>query len=261
MSSPGLEAALIDFENETAAAVKALSAALREAKKLQSAAGHGRLRDLRNGIENSAKLADQAAEAVRDLGEAWSFDEAAHFADGGFTSEVLELAAQEDLQAVESDERILSFPAIVQISPGDTTVLIDKVRERRVRPSVLVKQLKALQAKPPRFKADAFIESLSAAYDLALAGKGLRAGSTLRVLDLYAVLTLMPGAAREYTKQEFARDLYLLDHSGITTTNGGRVLALPASALTRTLSGVLSTVTRSGQPKLYAGICFEGAGE
>lgn len=258
MSSQGLEAALNDFERETAAAVKALSAALREAKKLQSAAGHGQLRDLRNGIENSAKLADQAAEAVHELCEAWSFDEAAYFADGGFTKEVLELGAQEDLHAVESDERILCFPAIVQISPADTTVLIDKVRERRVRPSVLVKQLKALQAKPPRFKAEAFLESLSLAYDLAIAGKGVRAGSSVPVLDLYAVLTLMPGASREYSKQEFARDLYLLDHSGITTTNGGRALTLPASALTRTRSGVLSTVTRSGQPKLYAGICFEG---
>ena len=80
----------------------------------------------------------------------------------------------------------------------------------------------------------------------------------MKVLDLYAVLTLMPGAAREYTKQEFARDLYLLDQSGITTTNGGRVLSLPASALTRSASGVVSTVTRAGQPKMYAGICFEG---
>ena len=258
MSSQGLEAALNDFERQAATAVKALSSALSEAKKLQSAAVHGQLRDLRNGIDSSAKLADQAAQAVRDLGEAWSFDDASHFANGGFMKEVLELGEQEGLHAVESDERILSFPVVVQISPTDRTVLIDKVRERRVRPSALVKQLKALQAKPPRFKAEAFLESLSAAYDLAVAGKGLRPGSTVRVLDLYGVFTLMPGASREYTKQEFARDLYLLDQSGVTATNGGRVMALPASAMTRTLSGVLSTVTRSGQPKLYAGICFDG---
>ena len=54
--------------------VKALSSALSEAKKLQLAAVHGQLRDLRNGIDSSA------AQAVRDLGEAWSFDDAAHFA-------------------------------------------------------------------------------------------------------------------------------------------------------------------------------------
>jgi hypothetical protein len=257
MSAKGLEAALDDFERETAAAVKALSAALREAKKLESAAKSGQLRDLRNGIDNSAKLADQAADAVRDLRGAWSFDEAAYFTKGGFTREVLALGAQQDLQAVESDERILSFPVIVQISQGDTTVLIDKVRERRVRPSVLVKQLKALQAKPPKFKAEAFLETLSAAYDLAVASKAQRPGSVMKVLDLYAVLTLMPGASREYSKQEFARDLYLLDQSGVTKTSADRVMSLPASALTR--SGSLSTVTRSGQPKVYAGISFEGS--
>lgn len=259
MNPQGLEAALNTFEREAGAAVKALSGALREAKKLQSAAVHGQLRDLRTGIDTSAKLADQAAGAVRDLRAAWTFDEGAHFADGGFVKEVLALGEQEQLSAVESDDRILSYPVIVRISPVDTTVLIDKVRERRVRPSVLVRQLKALQLRPPRFKAEAFIEALGAAYDLALAGKALRPASTVGLLDVYTVLTLMPGAAREYSKQEFARDVYLLDQSGVVTTRGGRNMSLPASALTRG-SGKLTTVTRSGQSKVYAGICFEAPG-
>ena len=211
MNPQGLEAALNTFEREAGAAVKALSGALREAKKLQAAAVHGQLRDLRAGIGASVTLADQAADAVRDLRGLWTFDEGAHFADGGFVKEVLALGEQEDLKAVESDGRILSYPVIVQVSPGDTTVVIDKVRERRVRPSELVRRLKALQVRPPRFKAEAFIEALIAAYDLGLAGKGLRAGSTAKLGDVYTVLTLMPGASREYSKQEFARDLYLLD--------------------------------------------------
>ena len=259
MNPQGLEAALNTFEREAGAAVKALSGALREAKKLQAAAVHGQLRDLRAGIGASVTLADQAADAVRDLRGLWTFDEGAHFADGGFVKEVLALGEQEDLKAVESDGRILSYPVIVQVSPGDTTVVIDKVRERRVRPSELVRRLKALQVRPPRFKAEAFIEALIAAYDLGLAGKGLRAGSTAKLGDVYTVLTLMPGASREYSKQEFARDLYLLDQSGVVTTRGGRVLSLPASALTRG-SGVLSTVTRSGQAKVYAGISFDEPG-
>jgi hypothetical protein len=255
MTTERLEDALILFERETAAAVKGLTAALRETKKLQAAANVGQMRDLRTGIDTANRLAEQAADAVRDLGGAWTFDEATYFSSGGYTKEVLALGESEDLRAVESDERILSFPVIVQISPTDTTVLIDKVRERRVRPSLLVRRLKTLQAAPPRFKADAFLETLAAAYDLTVASKGLRPGSVARVLDLYGVLTLMPGSAREYAKQEFARDLYLLDQSGVVTTKDGRTLALPASALTRG-SGNLSTVTRAGQPKMYAGISF-----
>lgn len=255
MKSQGLEAALNTFEREAGAAVKSLAGALREAKKLQAAAVHGQLRDLRNGLDASTKLADQAADAVRDLRDLWTFDENAYFADGGFVEEVLALGESEDLSAMESDGRILSYPVIVQVLAGDSTVLIDKVKERRVRPSELVRRLKALQVRPPRFKAEAFIEALHRAYDLALAGKGQRAGSTAKLVDVYAVLTLMPGASREYSKQEFARDLYLLDQSGLVTTRG-RTLSLPASALTRG-AGSLSTVTRAGQTKVYAGILFE----
>jgi hypothetical protein len=68
----------------------------------------------------------------------------------------------------------------------------------------------------------------------------------------------MPGMARDYTKPEFARDVYLLDQSGIVTTRRGRRMSLPASALTRS-AGVLRTVTRTGQSKDYAGISFEEA--
>ena len=79
----------------------------------------------------------------------------------------------------------------------------------------------------------------------------------MKLVDVYAVLTVLPGSARDYTKQEFARDLYLLDQSGATSTRDGRTLSLPASALTRA-GGVLTTVARTGQAKVYAGISFEG---
>ncbi len=256
MEPTGLEAALTQFERDAASAVKSLTAALRETKKLQAAVAHGQIRELRTGIDASARLAEQAAQTVSDLRSAWTFDEAEHFSGGGYTKEVLALAGEQGVQMFESDERILSYPVIVRISAADSTVLIDKVRERRVRPSLLVRTLKALQDRPPRFKAEAFLESLATAYDLVVAQGGGRLGSTAKLVDVYAVLTVMPGAAREYSKQEFARDLYLLDQTGHVMTKNGRRLLLPASALTRG-SGVLSTVTRSGEAKVYAGITFE----
>ncbi len=258
MPTDGLEQALIRFEREASGAVRSLAAALREAKKLQAAAAGGLLREIRNGLDVAPKLADQASRAVADLRDAWTFDEQAHFADGGFRAEVLAAAAEQGVQAFEADDRILSYPAIVQISASDTTVMVDKKKDRRVRPSVLVAMLKALQARPARFKAAAFLESLATAYDLAIARDGGRPGSATKLVNVYAVLTVLPGSAREYTQQEFARDLYLLDQSGVTVTRDRRSLSLPASALTRG-AGVLTTVARSGQAKVYAGISFEGS--
>ena len=256
MEPTGLEAALTQFERDAAGAVRSLTTALRETKKLQSAAAVGQLRDLRAGIDSSARLAEQAAQAVGDLKAAWSFDDAEHLAGGGFTKEVLALAAEQGVQMFESDERILSYPAIVRVSAGDSTVLIDKVKERRLRPSLLVRTLKALQDRPPKFKADAFLESLAVAYDFVLARDKVRPGSVVKLVDVYTVLTVMPGAAREYSKQEFTRDLYLLDQRSIVTTTKGRTMTLPASALTRGGGVPLSTVTKSGQAKMYAGIAF-----
>jgi len=252
-----LEQSLADMEREAEAAVRGLASALKAAKKVKSAAASGQLKELRQGLDGSVRLAEAAAAASRDVRDAWRFDEQAWFSGGGYTKEVLALAADEGVQAFESDDRILCYPAIVQVA-ADTTVVIDKKKDRRTRPSVLVATLKALQSKPPKFKAEAFLEALASAYDLVRARQRAREGATVKLADVYAVLTMLPGAAKDYTKQEFARDLYLLDQQGITRTNDGRTLALPASALTRgSASGLFTTVTRSGQAKMYAGIALE----
>jgi hypothetical protein len=72
------------------------------------------------------------------------------------------------------------------------------------------------------------------------------------------VITLLPGSAREYSRPEFARDLYLLDQSGVTTTKAGRTLRWHASSGTRG-AGILTTVARSGQQQRYWGVSFSPA--
>jgi hypothetical protein len=257
LSDQSLEQALTTVERDADAAVRAATAALAEAKRAKAAAASGQLRALRQALDGMVRLTEQAAAAASDVRDSWTFDEQAHFASGAFTKEVLAVAAEQGLDAFESDDRILSYPAIVAVSPSDATVLIDKRKDRRVRPSVLVRTLQTLQDKPPKFRAEAFLEALATAYDLATAARRAQPGATVKLTDIYNVLTVMPGSARDYSRQELARDLYLLDQSGVTTTQDGRTLRLPASALTRG-AGVLRTVTRSGQEKVYAGIAFEG---
>lgn len=257
MNDGSLENALDAVERDAEAAVRATAATHAEAKRLKAAAASGQLRALRQALDAMERLADQAAAAACELRKRWDFDEQTYFTSGGFTKEVLAAAADHGLHAFESEERILSYPAIVSLSTSDCAVVIDKRKDRRVRPSVLVRTLKALQDRPPKFRAEAFIEALAIAYDLVAARRKVHPGGTVKLADVYNALTLLPGSARDYTRQELARDLYLLDQSGITATKDGRRLHLPASALTRG-GGVLRTVTRSGQEKVYAGISFAG---
>ena len=169
VSNQNLEQALEDIERAADGAVRATAAALTEAKRVKAAAASGQLRALRQSLDSVVRLADVAASAARDLQERWTFDEQQHFASGAYTEEVLAVAGEQGLSAFESDDRILSYPAIVSLSVSDTAVLIDKRKDRRVRPSVLVRTLKALQAKPPKFKPEAYLEALAAAYDLVVA--------------------------------------------------------------------------------------------
>ena len=112
---------------------------------------------------------------VGDLRAGWRFDVGEWFASGEYAKELLTTAAEAGVQAFESDERILCYPAIVQVSPADATVLVDKQKDRRIRPSVVVRHLATLQERPPKFKPEAFIETLAAAYDYVVGAKGLRA--------------------------------------------------------------------------------------
>lgn len=250
-----LEEALDAVERDADATLKSLSAAVRVAKRAKAAAASGQVRDLEQAIALAAELVEQAAVAAGDLRAGWSFDITGYFGSGEYAKELLAAAAEAGVQAFESDDRILCYPAIVQVSVGDSTVMVDKKKDRRVRPSVVVGHLGVLQQRPPKFKPEAFVETLAAGYDLVVGAKGLRPGAPAKLVDVHRVLTLLPGSARDYTRQEFARDLYLLDQSGVVDAKDGRRMSLPASAMTRS-GGVLTTVTRSGQAKVYAGIAF-----
>jgi hypothetical protein len=250
-----LEEALQLAERDADAAIKALDAALKAAKKAKAAAALGLVRDLQQAMEAAVGLADQAGSTVRDIRQGWQFDVVEWFSSGDYAKELLAAAGEAGVQAFESDDRILCYPAILQVSATEAALLIDKKKDRRTRPSVVVGHLAALQQRPAKFKSDAFIETLAAAYDLVVASNGLRPGAPARLVDVHDVLTLLPGAARDYTRQEFARDMYLVDQSGKVDTKDGRRMSLPASAMTRS-GAVLKTVTRTGQVKIYAGLAF-----
>ena len=69
--------------------------------------------------------------------------------------------------------------SLVRVLPGDAALDIDRRRERRLRPSVVVASLAAAQARPSKGKPEALLESLVAAYEL-LAAREERPDPVLR---------------------------------------------------------------------------------
>jgi hypothetical protein len=83
-------------------------------------------------------------------------------------------------------------------------------------------------------------------------------GTVIPLLEIYELFTLLPNQAKDYSKQGFARDIYLLDRSGVTTTRKGGRVSFPASTGTKTSSRTLSVINERGEEKLYFGISFTG---
>lgn len=247
----GLEAALAAAQVDAEAVLKASAALGKELKKARSSAVTGQVRDLRKALDAAVTLSAELAEATRRAQSGFEVDEVDYLSSGGYAKELLALAAERGVAMFEEDERLLCYPSLLRLLPGDAAVEIDRRREKRLRPSVVVEALAAAQQRPPRFKAETFLESLAGAYALlAQDGTGVQ-----RLIDCWEVLTLLPGQAKDYTKPEFARDLYLLDQSGVTATKSGRTLRWHASSGTRG-AGVLTTVAKTGQQQRYWGVSF-----
>jgi hypothetical protein len=251
-----MEASLAATEREVDAALRSATATVRELKRALGAARSGHVRDLRKSLTAARDAARVLADDSRGIADDFDFDEQAYLASGGYVKELLAEAEAQGLSIVEDEDRLLCYPSLLRVLPGDAAVEVDKVRDRRLRPSVLVTALARAQDRGPRFKAEAFLDGLRSAYELLVSSTGKRVDAVVRLVDIWTALTMLPGQRSQYSKQEFARDLYLLDQSGVTrTARSPRALRWAASTGTKG-TGTLVTVARNGQQQRYWGVSF-----
>lgn len=254
------EETLAEVERDVDQALRAVSATTRELRRARTGAKNGQVRELRKALAAAEAAAVALAEQARSVRENLDFDEQEYLSSGRYTKELFAAAQAAGIAMFEEDERILCYPSLVRVLPTDAAVEIDRGRDRRIRPSVLLKHLAAAQQRPPRFRPEAFLDSLRAGYEMVVARAGKKPDAVVRLSDVWAVLTLLPGQSRDYTRQEFARDLYLLDQSGVVRTGrSDRELRWAASTGTKG-SGTLTTVARSGQQQRYWGVWFTTGG-
>ena len=254
-----LEAALAHSEAAADRALLAAANLTKSLRQLKTASQVGNFRNLRASLAAIEQVADDARDEARRAVASWTMDEEAYLGDGRFSQELLATADAAGLQLFDRDERIYCYPVLVRVAAAERSVFVDRARERRLRPSILVELLREIQGRPPRFRPQAFLDSLFDAYTYLVQRRGpdqLAAGHTERLAEVYALMTLPPGARAQYSVQEFARDIYLLDRGGVTTTRRGYIVSFPASTGARSPGGTLRVVTEGGQEKVYYGIAF-----
>ncbi|HXH23649.1 MAG TPA: hypothetical protein VNI78_00280 [Vicinamibacterales bacterium] len=252
------EQACADTERSALDAAKSAAAAVAAAKRLAKAAADGDIAKLRRATE-TLRTVEQALKAdIRNAMLAWPFtpDQEERYLSERYQAELCAIAADRGLDLREQDGHLLSYPSFVRILPEARVALIDRARVALLRPTRLVEMLKSNQQRKPTSKPEQFIEALYDAYELVTGGRE----SSTTLVKIYRAMTLRPGSAKEYTKSDFARDIYFLDHSDVKMTKKGARILLPASTATKGGSTNRFTfVGRDGKVATYYGISFTGA--
>ncbi|CAI8018960.1 hypothetical protein GBAR_LOCUS11443 [Geodia barretti] len=228
----GFEQGFADTENAAAAASKTGTAVTKSARSLEKAAKTGSINAIRRAQADLNAALCTLTQEVENAVQAWPFqpDEEEAYLQQHFAAELLQVAAQKGLDIREHDQRLIAHPSIVSVSPAGRAVRVDKKQVSTVRPSHLVSLLLANQEKPARFNGRNVLEAIYKAYQM-LAGTGAPLRRTegrqlpaIPLANIYESLTLMPGSGREYSRTDFARDLYRLDTDGPQETRSGAQL-------------------------------------
>lgn len=234
---------------------------VKAAKALVNAARMGDLAAIEKSLTEIERSAQALQVQQRNTREGWSFDAARYVRSGAYLDELKVVAADAGLTLHEQNGRIFSYPVLLRILESDIALTIDRKKTRTMRPSYLAALLKKANVQPPKFRVEPFLKALYAAYGWAGHEEGRTPGElrgpTLELAKLYEILVLFPGQAKEYSRQEFARDLYLLDSSGVRETAGGFQFSLHASTGTRgNQAKLFEIVDRDGARKTYYAISF-----
>lgn len=252
------ERACADAERAGSAAVKAAGLLMTSARQLVKSAQEGDASKIRKATERLAAAGEAARQEVANANSVWPFtqeEEEAYFR-ADYEAELISQAKEDGLEIHRNEERLIAFPSLIRILPGESAVQVNRKKVSAVRPSRLVAMLKANQSQKPRFPVERFVEALFAAYKLVVGREGL--GSTVSLARIYEAFTLLPGTNRDYDTSDFGRDLFFLDRSGIDRTRSGIRLSLPAA--TGTKGGkAFRFVSPDGQVVTYYGITFAEA--
>lgn len=262
--APTFEQGFAAVEAAADAAEAAARTLAATARRLRKTAQDGTLVKLRREIEQLEAALTAARERVGSAVTSWPFaepEEEASYVREQYAAELLSAAAAIGLNVAERDEALVCSPSIIQVLPADRALKIDGKKRNAIRPSKLAADLQAMQQIRPKSEAQQqrFLEALLRAYKVIIGDADAALFHSARVVPLakvYAVFTSLPGSSAQYTRTDFARDVYLLDSSSVTATRAGLRVKFTGSVRQ---GRAVSFVDRNGNVIRYYGVQFAAA--
>lgn len=232
----GLEDTLAVLDLHLGDAEKQAAAVLKAARRLRRAASEGNVASLPAGIAAAQADAVRAGGLFANAAAALGYDVAEAFASGAWLNELAAAAKAAGVTLVRRDGRITAYPVALRLDGRSQGVRVGRRLERRIRPSFLAAQLKALQQRPERFNARQFLDRLFLLYDSKARAEDPSwrptqpgQGPLVALAELHDHLTVLPAAAADYPQEEFVTDLLRLDRQPDATGSQGHRFELGGS--------------------------------
>lgn len=254
------EQAFGEVERAAASTAKSATDLGKLAKALEKAAKTGNIAAVRREQAKLSNALNALQQETVNAVESWPFQESAEeeYLRNGYAAELRSIAGEKGLRIFEQDGRLISSPSVIHVLPGSKAVRIDQKRTPHIRPSHLAEFLRKNQQTPSRFQLSRFLEALYQTYQLVTGTPPLSGDwqGTAPLEKIYMAFTSLPGSNLEYSKMDFARDIYRLDSEGPQKTRSGMNVDFPTSTGARSAKGVFSFVDPRGQTIAYYGIRF-----
>lgn len=261
-----LEQAFESTENAAETARKSAAAVVSQTRALLKAAHTGNIAAIKR---IQGRLRDSANQLTLDVNvaiESWDLtdDEEQAFFEEQYVESLQAAADQLDLKLYDRDGFLISYPSIVRILAADRAVRVDRKKVSTIRTSYLADLLHKNQQKTSSFSSQRFLESVYGVYkdvaELHRTSGALESQSSpvVPLARIYKLMTSLPGAAREYDRSDFARDLYMVDSDGPQMTRNGATVSFPSSTGTRQRkSDLFSFMGPDGDNVEFYGIRFQ----
>jgi hypothetical protein len=247
-----LEAILAAWDEQLGTLERQAAATLRAARRLRKAAQEGAVAGFAAAAAAVQQDAARLQAVVGQATEAPPIDIASAFASGRFMDELATAATAANVTLVQRDGRITAYPVVLRLEPRSQAVRIGRKLERRIRPSFLVRELRALQQRPNRFNARAFLDRTVRAYAVLAPDWRGGEGPLVALFDLYELLTLLPAAAADYPLEEFLCDLLRIDRQPDARTGRGQRFELGGSTGTKGAKRLSAFDETGGQHDYFA---------
>ena len=236
----GLEDTLAALDAHLGDAEKQAAALLKAARRLRRDASQGAVASLPAAIAAAQAELARAGEPFAKAAAALGYDVAEAFASGAWLDERAAAAKAAGVVLVRRDGRVTAYPVALRLDARAQGVRLGRKLEKRIRPSFVAAQLKALQQRPERFNARQFLDRLFLLYaskaraeDPAWRPAQPGPGPLVALAELHDQLTVLPVAAADYPQEEFITDLLRLDRQPDARSGRGHRFGLGGSTGTK----------------------------